>query len=275
MENQLIPLAGSHLEPGTLNLEPASWREFAARIRRSGRPLLQRLGDFTDPVLVAGCQRSGTTMLARVIGGSDGMARYRRGRDDELDAALILSGAVAHQPRGRYCFQTTYLNECYREYLEHAGRFRLIWVLRNPYAVVWSMAHHWGRFAFNELFESCGSTLLCGPDRRRYELFGAWAVGRVRRACLAYNGKVSQVFCLARGLGSQGLAVVDYDDLVRDRATLLPALYDFIGLPYRPRYAAAITPRQGRRLSAAAQALVEELSVPLYSSARALITHRP
>jgi ligand-binding sensor domain-containing protein len=43
---------------------------------------------------------------------------YWFGRDDELDAALILSGHVDHQQNGRYCFQTTYINECFREYFE-------------------------------------------------------------------------------------------------------------------------------------------------------------
>jgi hypothetical protein len=47
------------------------------------------------------------------------MTQYYFGSDNELDAALILSGRVAHEPQGRYCFQTTYLNECYSEYFEH------------------------------------------------------------------------------------------------------------------------------------------------------------
>jgi Holliday junction resolvasome RuvABC ATP-dependent DNA helicase subunit len=40
------------------------------------------------------------------------MVDFSSGEDDELDAALILAGFVEHTPRGRYCFQTTYLNIC-------------------------------------------------------------------------------------------------------------------------------------------------------------------
>ena len=91
---------------------------------------------FGGAILVTGCQRSGTTILSRIITRSDGMVDYWFGRDDELDAALILSGHVWHSPVGRYCFQTTYLNECYEEYFQCDLNQKIIWMIRSPYSVI-------------------------------------------------------------------------------------------------------------------------------------------
>ena len=119
-----------------------SWKRFHKEVRLKGCHLLRMLGKFKNPVLVAGCQRSGTTILSRVITQSDGMVNYPSRPDDELDAALILSGVEEHESRGRYCFQTTYLNECYTEYFRDEYDYKLIWVLRNPFSVVYSMKYN-------------------------------------------------------------------------------------------------------------------------------------
>lgn len=248
-----------------------SWPGFARHVRSRGCSLLRELDRFPDSVLVAGCQRSGTTMLSRVITQSDGMVNYWFGRDDELDAALILSGQVQHDPHGRYCFQTTYLNQCYREYFEHPGKFRLIWVLRNPYSVVYSLAYNWSRFARNELFNACGVGAMTGMDRNRFDSYGAWVIGKLRRACHSYNGKVSQLFELNTHLDGRTLLVVDYDDLVREKNRLLPMIYDFIGLQYQSRYADAIHARslkKAERFNTRQQVLVEEVCGPVYAKAR-------
>lgn len=134
-----------------------SWKGFARRVRSQGCQLLAHLDEFPNSVLVMACQRSGTTALARVITTSEGMTNYWFGRDDELDAALMLSGQIRYFSTRRHCFQTTYINECYREYLEHTNGHKLIWVIRNPFSVIYSMLHNWGRFAFNELFRACGA----------------------------------------------------------------------------------------------------------------------
>ena len=47
-----------------------TWKAFGRRIRTRAEPLLIRLPAFERAVLVAGCQRSGTTALTRVIAGS-------------------------------------------------------------------------------------------------------------------------------------------------------------------------------------------------------------
>src|SRR5690606_4816997 len=75
------------------------WPRFHREVRGEGRRLLCRLDRFPDAVLISGCQRSGTTMLSRIIRESAGMANYRRRDDDELDAALILAGVESPSER--------------------------------------------------------------------------------------------------------------------------------------------------------------------------------
>ena len=50
-----------------------SWAAFHAIVKQRDRPLLKTLDDYSDPILVAGCQRSGTTALARLLKRADGM----------------------------------------------------------------------------------------------------------------------------------------------------------------------------------------------------------
>src|SRR3989304_2398887 len=142
------------------NSRISSWAMFDRKVRASGKKLLGELDRLHGAILVAGCQRSGTTALSRLITGSDGMVDFQFGADDELDAALILSGWGPHPPRqGRYCFQTTYLNNSYPEYFEHRD-YKLIWVLRNPASVVYSMLYNWKTVALNRLFRHCAAALI-------------------------------------------------------------------------------------------------------------------
>lgn len=243
-----------------------TWPKFAKAVRSKQDKLLPRLDDFPDAVLIAGCQRSGTTMLARIITQSEGMVNYWFGPDDELDAALILSGHEAHQPQGRYCFQTTYLNERYPEYFEH-DNFRMVWVLRNPHSVVYSMLHNWKDFALNELFNSCATHLLEDSYKRRHEIFGHWGVPRLLRACHAYNAKTSQIRQLRERLDENRLQVVDYDELVKNKTGILPDIYKFIGLPYKTEYEQVIKSSslsKSNRASTREQEAVERLCMPVY-----------
>lgn len=253
-----------------------TWQKFAKNVRVEGCNLLRRLDDFPDSILVAGCQRSGTTMLSRLLTESEGMVNYWFGPDDELDAALILSGYVAHEPKGRYCFQTTYVNECFSEYFDRTNGHKLIWVLRNPHSVVFSLLHNWKRFALNELFRGCGTHLLNFKDKQRYDLLGRWGLSRAKRACLAYNGKVSQVFELKQRLDNSRMMVIDYDELVREKETMLPAIYEFAGLPFKREYCEKIhskSIKKADRLSNAERSLVNELCIPVYQGASALLSN--
>jgi hypothetical protein len=53
-----------------------TWHQFEQTVRARGCNLLRRLGNFPRSILVAGCQRSGTTMLSRIITQSEGMTNY-------------------------------------------------------------------------------------------------------------------------------------------------------------------------------------------------------
>lgn len=251
-----------------------TWPKFARSVRSKQGKLLNRLEDFPDSILIAGCQRSGTTMLARILTQSDGMVNYWFGPDDELDAALILSGNVEHEPRGRYCFQTTYLNECYPEYFEH-NNFRMVWVLRNPHSVVYSMLHNWRRFALNELFDSCATQLLDDRYKRRFQMFGNLGVPRLLRACYAYNAKTSQIGQLRAQLDESRLQVVDYDELVKNKARILPRIYEFLDLPYKDEYEQIIRVSSLKKSSKAnkrEQDTVEQLCMPVYKQLREFVT---
>lgn len=249
------------------------WRRFARDVRSVNCRLLSHLHAYPDSVLVAGCQRSGTTMLARLITASDGMVNYYFGVDDEHDAALLLSGRVDKSVEGRYCFQTTYLNECYREYLSSDVPFRLIWVVRNPYSVVCSLLYNWERFALDELFESCGISIMGANAKRRYRLFGMFGLSRLERACYAYAGKTAQALDLAASLPADRFRVVDYDRLVKLKDVLLPELYRFIGLPYKTSYADRVHRRsldKAGRLTVRERSMIKRLSVPVYNEVAAL-----
>lgn len=256
------------------------WSAFGEQIRNNGRTLLYRLDDFPRAILITGCQRSGTTMLSRIITESEGMVNYWFGHDEELAAALILAGAVAHQPQpeGRYCFQTTYLNERYEEYFAYNGRHKIIWVLRNPYSVVYSMCYNWKRYALDELFLACGLEQLTGLSYWRYRLLGLPGISPIDRACFAYAGKVAQLFVLQEKLDDETLLVIDYDDLVQDKADHLPRIYDFIQLPYRPTYADKIHSKsltKARQLDAAEARRVEQICMPIYKRAQTVATQPP
>jgi hypothetical protein len=250
-----------------------SWAAFTSIVKQPDRPLLAALDGFTNPILVAGCQRSGTTALARLLKGADGMIDHTFGHDDELDAALLLAGHVTMGTEGRYCFQTTYLNDRFREYFEHHD-FRLIWMLREPRSVVYSMLNNWKRGALNRLFDACGAEVLAEKSAPP-TLSSTWlGPTRLAKACSSYVAKTGQTFELCEKLGSR-IAVVDYDELVAGKHTLLPRLFDFAGVAYDKRFADALHDRsvgKRNRLSAPDAEHVDRFCSGVYDNARALRT---
>ena len=251
-----------------------SWKKFSRIVRARGCSLLKRLDGFPDSILVTGCQRSGTTILSRIITQSDGMVNYWFGKDDELDAALILSGEVEHVPHGRYCFQTTYLNECYREYLKYQNGHRIIWVLRNPYSVVYSMLYNWRKFALDELFLSCGLSLVNKREKQRYNLVGKYGITRLYRACYAYAGKTRQALELNRELPAGAILFIEYDELVKNKETVLPMIYKFIGLIYKEEYAGRLHLKsldRAKKLSDSAGESIRRICEPVYQDGLALL----
>ncbi len=207
-----------------------NWRQFSKIKKGYNKTLLQKLPNFPDAILVTGCQRSGTTIMARIFTQSKGMVNYWSGFDDELDAALILSGVEPSLHQGRYCFQTTFLNECYREYIDTPESVKIVWVLRNPVDVINSMLNHWRSSALWELYTHCGYL-----NKKIRVLF--FPFKRVEIACSSYCGKLSQLLELASILPSDKLLVVNYEDLLENGHSVLPDVFKFANLEYDPSYA--------------------------------------
>jgi len=252
-----------------------NWKQFRKYVRSSERDLLSALERYPESVLVSGCQRSGTTMLTRIIANSDGFGRFHLTSDDELDAALILSGHAGPLSPGRYCFQTTYMYDCLSEYIAHRGSYKMIWMLRNPYSVVYSMLYNWKRAALNELFMAVGVPYLREPYRRRLQRFGALGVPALERACLSFRGKLEELFYLRKSLDNSDMFVVDYDELARNKNELLPEIFRFIGVEYREPYgerlkAASID--KASKLSATERSRIAAIAEPIYQEARALLS---
>lgn len=254
-----------------------SWQDFHRHVKPKGCNLFKRLDEFPNSILISGCQRSGTTMLSRLITESDGMINYWISEDDELDAALILSGVNLHQPAGRYCFQTTYLNDCYHEYFNHKNGHKIAWVIRNPFSVIYSMLYNWGRPALNNLFQCCGSQLVENREETLLTKLGISRLGRLEKACYAYNGKTEQAFELQEKLDKQAIIFIEYDELVANKHTALPALYDFLSIPYKNEYAEKVhqkSVKKADKLSSRERDLIEQMCVPVYTKAVTTLIRR-
>jgi len=262
------------LHPPPFNNIPINtWKQFTSIVRSKGCNLLKFLDKFRDAVLVAGCQRSGTTMLARIITQSEGMTNYWFGPDDELDAALILSGYVTPPSSGRYCFQTTYVDECYCEYYEHTGSYKIIWLIRNPYSVVYSLLYNWAPASLDGTFEKFAVQQLTGLDARLYHLLGVRSINRTRRACELYKAKTLQLFELYNAFGAEKILVVDYDELALQKTSLLPKIYQYINLEYNTQYSQKIHNKsldKKSKLSKKEKTLIRNIAEPIYKKALAL-----
>jgi hypothetical protein len=246
-----------------------SWADFHTVVKTPDRPLLGHLDEFRDSLLIAGCQRSGTTAVARLFKRANGIADCDFGQDDELDAALLLSGWVQRFTSGRHCFQTTYLNDRYYEYFEHAD-FRLIWMVREPRSVVYSMLHNWKRGSLNRLYDACASVHDDTPRAARSVLTSWIGPSRLDKACASYTAKTEQTHELRQRLGDR-IMIVDYDDLVLHREVLLPRLFEFAGIELDARLLKHLhgkSVRKGNNLAEWEAARVAELCAPAYQRAR-------
>jgi hypothetical protein len=242
-------------------------------VKRPERQLLARLNNFVDSVLVAGCQRSGTTALTRSMRTGCGMADFRFCRDDELAGALLLAGQVEGRNRGRCCFQTTYLNDRIDEYFAYDD-FRLIWMIREPTAVVYSMLHNWKRGALRRLYDACGTDHLARVATRRNPLLALGGPSRLEKACASYIGKARQTSRLLERLGPRML-IVDYDEMVLHRDRLLPLIFDFADITPGTRSLTSIHRRsigKGKRLSRQIADRITGACGPVYAEMRQLRT---
>lgn len=273
-ETPLTPADLSREERETLR-RFRSWKRFHDGPRQQQAPLLTSLGDFPNCVLVAGCQRSGTTITTRIIAKARGFQRFAFTHDDELDAALILAGRISLPEGRRYCFQTTYLNERYPDYALMRPDQRLVWVLRNPYSVVYSMVNNWKRFALEELYDSCAPADPARPARHWLWPFGPSAA---EKASVAYAAKTAQVVHIRELIGSERLFVLEYDQMVQAPEKWLPALFLFIGEPYDPAYAHALrrdSLEKALGMPRRMRDLVDRYAVPTYNRCLSLVSAVP
>lgn len=245
-----------------------SWTEFEELVAVRGRPLLARLDDYEDALLIAGCAWSGDTAIARLLKRTDGIADHGFGHDDELDGALLLAGHVDRFDARRHCFQTTYLSHRFGEYFEHDD-FRLIFLLREPLSVVGAMLNSWKRAALDRLLPAGGGPPY--PESASRVPLGA---SRLDKACAAYVESVARTAEIASRLGPR-VAIVDYDELAARRARLLPQLFEFARVPFDPGLLSHLhgkSVHKGHTLAAWETALVEQLAAPAYLRARAFCT---
>ena len=173
-------------------------------------------------------------MLANALTQHSDVASFGWSNDAELDAARLLAGEPTPKflpnAEKRYCFQTTYLNEQVGEYLEHANSIYLIWLIRNPHSVVYSMVHNWKRFALNEVFLACGVDLLDPPNAKRLKRYGILGVPAIYRAAYAYLGKLEQAKMLLENMPSDRLALCRYEEVVTRKPEMLRKLFEFCDL---------------------------------------------
>jgi hypothetical protein len=251
----------------------STWQRFQHGVRKARLPLLKNLPRYPACVLVAGCQRSGTTMLTRLIASAPGFGRLALTHDDELDAALALAGFIDLPLGQRYCFQTTYLNECFLDYRTLGDDQRLIWVVRNPYSVVFSMLHNWRRFALNELYEGCGISGTSSARLRRTRLIWPFGPSRIEKAALAYRGKLEQILTIRHLVRPEQLLVIDYDTLIASPDKWLPYIFRFVNAPYDSacgRRVQSDPAKKANRLSSRERRQIEQLTWAAYRACVAL-----
>lgn len=229
---------------------------------------------YPDAVFVAGCQRSGTTMLTRLIAKSRGFRPLELTHDDELDAALALRGLVDLPAGARYCLQTTYLNERYPEYARMGPGQRLIWVVRKPDSVVHSMVHNWRRWALDELYEATrADAVRLVPSIEAKPAWWRFGPSRAEKARVAYVGKSAQILQISHIVPAHQLLIVEYDDLVQSPGVWLPLVFAFIGSAWDPAYARMVrgdSVRKAERMSESTRREVDRVAMPIYRECAAL-----
>jgi hypothetical protein len=203
--------------------------------------------------------------MSRIFTQSKGMVNYWSGLDDELDAALILSGAETCSQEGRYCFQTTYLNEHYQEYLNIPESVKIVWVLRNPFDVIYSMLSNWRSSALWKLYIHCGY-----PNNHEKISPLIFPFRRLHIACSSYCGKLSQLLELAPALPPGKLLIVNYEDLLDNTHLILPNTFKFANLDYDSSYALKLRKTNIAPSHNAMRSEIEKYCGSIYEEARKL-----
>jgi hypothetical protein len=235
-----------------------SWRDFYSAM--ADQPLLERLDDYPDSLLIAGCDWSATTAIARLFKRLPCFGDSSWSHDDELDGALLLAGRRERRAESRHCFQTSYVREHYREYFAHDD-FRLIWIVREPRAAVRSLLGN--RQKLPRVAAPCAPDPATQPS----------GASRLEKACAAYVASIRQTVELKERLGTR-VAIVDYDELAADRERLLPALCRFATVGCDATLLRHLHGKSVRKgvLARWEATIIDELALPAYRRARQAAT---
>jgi hypothetical protein len=251
---------------------PYEWKKFARKTRIHGQ-LLSSLPSYPGAILVTGCQRSGTTLVTRLLVQSAEINEIWTSNDDEYDAAMILSGNRQIEKQGRYCFQTTYLNEAYKEYIDNKDLpFQLVWVLRDPLTVVNSMLYNWRRFPLNELYKACGEKHLNEFTKqgviKASRLTGPTAL---EKASLSYVDKQRQLFELKEHFTDDRLLIINYESIVNKSSDSVPLLFRYANLGYSADCLNIIKNGNNKpNMVNKNKRIIEDICMSTYQSAKAL-----
>jgi len=260
-----------------------NWRTFSKLVRKSSTKMLKIMDDLDNLIFVTGCQRSGTTALTNLLMRSDEVYNYISDMDSELFGALILSGKCSNNIEGkRGCFQTTYLNERYYEYFDHIGKFKLIFITRNPFSVCYSMMYNWKdklkirNFALNELYLYCGSKEYSEGFKHFFDKYNTIRYPALKKAVFSYVSKTKQALTLKKRLGDYCL-VIDYDDMVSCRTTMLPLIFKFLNLRYEDNYYVNLLNSKSRKnaddLSEYEKNVINIICSPIYTQVKGLCSN--
>ena len=253
-------------------IRSVNWLFFDWLVRSSGSSLLKRLNEFENPVLVGGCQRSGTTAVTKVLSSAREISPFQSGVDNELDGALILAGAIDFNVKktSRYCFQVTYLNDSFLDICDIRQAFKLVWVIRNPWSVVYSMLFNWRDSALDQLYRHCLSNAT-GVIDSRHQVVDEMSKSRRRliKACTCYCVRSSQLFGLVSGQMDGKLFVLDYDFLVSEPRRMLAEVFRFVELTLEDSHIGMLHQKSVSKavdsFSETDRRMVEDLCFPTYS----------
>jgi Sulfotransferase domain len=204
---------------------------------------------------VSGCQRSGTTWINRFLG------RYIPDSwaftEEQTYCQFYECSRIPLYSARNLFWQTTFINTHKKFFQQLPDNCRLIYVYRNPQAVVWSLLYNF------ELLESVYQV-------RQSQFLACDSISVLKDSRLQ---KAIEIYRHSLRVGAELIAasvprtcVVNYDEFIKDphrcAATLLGckiAVRKISRVEDRPR-------RKVRDLSASARAAVDEWATPLYKS---------
>jgi hypothetical protein len=214
----------------------------------------------TTPLLIFGCQRSGTTMLSHLIGLSpdvrtygDGDPEYfeRRGAPRLLDLDRV-SAQLARE-RNRFTLLKP-LCESQRaaELLEAFPRAKAIWIFRHYEPCVRSHVSYYSQFhdGVSYVREMLNWDAPCWKNENLPEETRSFLREQSPEALSPENAYA--LYWLARNslfftdeLPQSRILLVNYEQAIADPNSAAEAIFHFAGVRYKPAYASLISPPSG------------------------------